>query len=518
MKAAELLPERFNVAAHFVDRNVAEGRGGRLAFLCQGRDVTYADLLELTNRTGNALLELGVAPGERVLVACLDTPEFLGAFWGAIKIGAVPVPVNTLLRAPDYLYQLNDSGAKVAVVSEPLLGELGRALAGAKGVERVLVGGGPAGGHLSLEERQAKASPRLDPAPTGRDDPAFWLYSSGSTGFPKGAVHLHHDMVICAETYAKQVLGIKPDDRVLSAAKLFFAYGLGNAGYFPLAVGAHAVLFPQRPTPQAMFEAIASRRPTLFFAVPTLFAAMLAVKDAEKQYDTKSLRLCVSAGEALPPELLQRWRERFGVDILDGIGTTETLHMFVSNLPGEIRPGYAGKAVPGYAAIVVDDAGRLVPDGEVGNLRIQGDSTMSHYWNQPEKTRATLFGEWIQTGDKFIREEDGWLRYCGRSDDMLKVGGIWVSPVEVEATLVAHQAVLEAAVVGREDEQKLVKPVAYVVLKDAAHASEAFADELREFVKARLAPYKAPRAIEFVKDLPKTATGKIQRFKLRAPA
>jgi benzoate-CoA ligase family protein len=518
MRAAELLPERFNVAAHFVDRNVAEGRGERPAFLCESRDVSYADLLELTNRTGNVLLELGVARGERVFVACLDSPEFLGAFWGAIKIGAVPVPVNTLLRAPDYLYQLNDSEARVAVISRPLLDAVGPALGDAKRLEHALVGGGPAGSHLRLEERQAKASPELQPAPTLRDDPAFWLYSSGSTGFPKGAVHLQHDMVICAETYAKQVLGIRASDRVLSAAKLFFAYGLGNAGYFPLAVGAHAVLYPQRPAPQAMFEVIARQRPTLFFAVPTLFAAMLAIPEAEKRYDTSSLRLCVSAGEALPPELLQRWRERFGVDIVDGIGTTETLHMFLSNRPGDVRPGYAGQAVPGYEAIVVDDAGRPVPDGEIGNLRIKGDSTMSEYWNQPEKTRATLHGEWIQTGDKFIREADGWFRYCGRSDDMLKVGGIWVSPAEVEATLVAHDAVLEAAVVGREDEQQLVKPVAYVVLKDAARASPPLADELRDFVKARIAPYKAPRAVQFVSELPKTATGKIQRFKLRAEA
>jgi benzoate-CoA ligase len=518
MKAAEFLPERFNVAAHFVDRNVAEGRGGRPAFVTEGRTLTYADLLELTNRTGNALRALGVGRGDRVFLACLDSPEFLGTFWGAIKLGAVPVPVNTLLRSADYLYQLNDSQAKVAVVSEPLLGEVGPALHEAKQLKHVLVGGGPPGRHRSLEELQAQASPELEPAPTSRDDPAFWLYSSGSTGFPKGAVHLQHDMVICSETYAKQVLGIRESDRVFSAPKLFFAYGLGNAGYFPLAVGAHAVLYPQRPAPQAVFEVIARHKPTLFFGVPTLFAAMLAIPEAEERYDTKSLRLCVSAGEALPPELLERWRERFGVDIIDGIGTTETLHMFLSNRPGNVKPGYAGQIVPGYEAIVVDDAGKQVALGEIGNLRIKGDSTMSGYWNQPEKTSATLHGEWIQTGDTFIREPDGWFRYCGRSDDMLKVGGIWVSPVEVEATLVAHPAVLEAAVVGREDEQQLVKPVAYVVLKDHDQASATFGDELRDFVKARIAPYKAPRAVEFVKDLPKTATGKIQRFKLRAGA
>jgi benzoate-CoA ligase len=355
----------------------------------------------------------------------------------------------------------------------------------------------------------------LAPAPTSRDDSAFWLYSSGSTGFPKGAVHLQHDMVVCAETYAKRVLGIRESDRVYSAAKLFFAYGLGNAGYFPLSVGAHALLYPQRPTPLAVFELIARQRPTLFFGVPTLYAGMLAVPDAER-YDTSSLRLCVSAGEALPAELYQRWRERFGVEILDGIGTTETLHMFISNRPGAVRPGSSGLPVPGYQTAIVDEGGRPVPRGEIGNLRIHGDSTMACYWNQPEKTRQALDGPWIQTGDKYYQDEEGYFWYCGRSDDMLKVGGIWVSPIEVEATLVAHAAVLEVAVVGHQDAEQLVKPKAFVVLKDAATPSPELAAELREFVKGRIAPYKAPRWVEFVAELPKTATGKIQRFKLRA--
>lgn len=514
MKASELLPEQFNAAVHFVDRNIAEGRGAFPAFVCEGRTLTYSDLLELTNRTGNALRELGVSRGDRVLMACLDAPEFLGTFWGAIKIGAVPVPVNTLLRSQDYLYLLDDTQAKVAVISAPLLAEIETVLGRSERLEHVLVAG-PPGRHLSFEKRVSEGSPVLEAAPTSRDAPAFWLYSSGSTGFPKGAVHLHHDMVVCAETYAKQVLGIHRDDRVLSAPKLFFAYGLGNAGYFPLAVGAHSVLFPHRPLPQSMFEMIDRHRPTLFFGVPTLYAGMLAVPEAEKRYDTSSLRLCVSAGEGLPAEFFHRWRERFGVEIIDGIGTTETLHMFISNRPGAVRPGSSGQVVPGYEAIVVDDAGRPVPDGEIGNLRIKGDSTMAGYWNQPERTSATLFGEWIQTGDKFTRDADGWFQYCGRSDDMLKVGGIWVSPVEVEATLAAHAAVLEAAVVGLEDENTLVKPVAFVVLKDSALASPALAEELREFVKGRIAHYKTPRRIEFLAELPKTATGKIQRFKLR---
>ncbi len=517
METWETLPAQFNVATWFVDRNVAEGRGARPAFHCADRVLTYADVLDLTNRTGNALRELGIAPEDRVLVLCLDAPEFLGAFWGAIKIGAVPVPVNTNMRASDYLYFLRDSRAKVAVISAPLLAEAGPVLGQAPNLKHVLVGGGAAPApYLSYEERVGRASATLAAAETSKDEAAFWLYSSGSTGFPKGAVHLHHDMVVCHETFAKQVLGIQPTDRIYSAAKLFFAYGLGNAGYFPMGAGAESILYPHRPTPESVFEIITQKRPTIFFGIPTLYAAMLAVKEAESRYDLSSLRLCVSAGEALPEELYARWRERFGVEIIDGIGTTEILHMFVSNPPGRARPGAAGLAVPGYEAIVVDDAGQPVPQGEIGNLRVKGDSTMAYYWNKHEKTKETLFGHWIQTGDKVYQDADGYFWYCGRADDMLKVGGIWVSPVEVEGTLIKHPAVLEAAVVGREDADRLVKPHAFVVLKGEAQASPALADELKAFVKDKIAPYKYPRWIEFVGELPKTATGKIQRFKLRA--
>jgi benzoate-CoA ligase len=303
---------------------------------------------------------------------------------------------------------------------------------------------------------------------------------------------------------------------VFSAAKLFFAYGLGNTGYLPAAVGAQAILFPHRPTPEGVFETLATRKPTLFFGVPTLYAAMLAVKEADKRWDLSSLRLCVSAGEALPEEIYTRWRERFGVEIIDGIGTTEILHIFLSNRPGAVRAGASGLPVPGYEAIVVDDEGRPVSAGEIGNLRVKGDSTMAYYWNKHEKTKETLFGPWIQTGDKYWQDPDGYFWYAGRADDMLKVGGIWVSPVEVEATLIKHAAVLEAAVVGSEDSDRLVKPKAFVVLKEPAQASAALADELKVFVKDKIAPYKYPRWIEFTSELPKTATGKMQRFKLRA--
>ncbi|PYO01462.1 MAG: benzoate-CoA ligase family protein [Candidatus Rokuibacteriota bacterium] len=516
MDASEHLPAQFNVATWFVDRHVSEGRSASPAFHYEDRVLTYGDVFDLANRTGNALRALGVGMEDRVLLLCLDSPEFLGAFWGAIKIGAVPIPVNTLMRAPDYLYFLNDSRAKVAVVSAPLMAEAGSILGQASHLRHVLVAGGAAGGHLSFEEQVAKASPTLDAASTSRDDTAFWLYSSGSTGFPKGAVHLHHDMWVCAETYAKQVLAIQPGDKVFSAAKLFFAYGLGNAGYFPMAVGAQSVLFPHRPTPEGVFEVLTRHRPTIFFGVPTLYAAMLAVKEAPKRFDLSSLRVCVSAGEALPEEIYTRWRERFGVEIIDGIGTTEILHIFLSNRPGHARPGSSGLPVPGYEARILDDDGHPVPSGEIGNLRVKGDSTMAFYWNKHEKTKETLFGAWIQTGDKYWQDKDGYFWYAGRADDMLKVGGIWVSPVEVEATLIKHSAVLEAAVVGREDSDRLVKPQAFVVLKEPAGASTALAEELKGFVKDKIAPYKYPRWIEFVHELPKTATGKIQRFKLRA--
>jgi benzoate-CoA ligase len=303
---------------------------------------------------------------------------------------------------------------------------------------------------------------------------------------------------------------------VFSAAKLFFAYGLGNAGYFPMGVGAQSVLFPHRPAPEAVFEVLQRHRPTIFFGVPTLYAAMLAVKEADRRFDLSSLRLCVSAGEALPDEIYRRWRERFGVEIIDGMGTTEILHICLSNPPGAARPGSSGQPVPGYEAIIVDEDGRPVPVGEIGNLRIKGDSTMAYYWNKHDKTKETLFGPWIQTGDKYSRDQEGYFWYAGRSDDMLKVGGIWVSPVEVEATLIRHAAVLEAAVVGKEDSDRLVKPQAFIVLKEPAQASPALAEELKAFVRDKIAPYKYPRWIEFVSELPKTATGKIQRFKLRS--
>jgi benzoate-CoA ligase family protein len=509
------IPDRFNAASFFVDRHVDEGRGGRVAFQHEGGTLTYGALHELVNRAGNAFRDLGLEREQRVLCLLLDTPEFLAAFWGAIKIGAVPVPVNTMMRAADYLYFLNDSRARVLVVSAPLYPVVEPILGEARFLRHVIVTGAPTGKALGFDALLDQASARLEAVETSKDDAAFWLYSSGSTGFPKGAVHLQHDMVVCLDSYARQVLGMTEADRTVSAAKLFFAYGLGNNMSFPMGVGGEGVLYPHRPLPEAMFDLIHRTRPTIFFGVPTLYAAMLQVKEAGSRYDLSSLRLCVSAGEALPEELYNRWGERFGVEILDGIGTTEILHIFLSNRPGRTRPGSTGLPVPGYEALIVDDEGRPVPRGEIGNLRVKGDSTMAYYWNQHEKTKNTLYGHWINTGDKYYEDEDGFFWYCGRGDDMLKVGGIWVSPIEVENTLVSHPAVLEVAVVGHEDEERLVKPKAYVVLKEGCAPGAALEAEIKQFVKDKIAAYKYPRWIEFVSELPKTATGKIQRFKLR---
>jgi benzoate-CoA ligase len=511
---ATALPEQFNVATYFVDRNVEEGRGDKTAIEFGSERITYRQVLEGVNRVGNALRGvLDVRIEERVLLLLLDCPEFVYSFFGAIKIGAVPVPTNTLLKAPDYEYILNDSRARVVIVSEALLPQL-QAIAPERLRylrEVVVVGGAPRGTRTFSSLLEA-GSVELEAEPTSKDDAAFWLYSSGSTGFPKGCVHLHHDMVVCCDMYGRGVLGITEQDRCYSVAKLFFAYGLGNGLYFPFSVGATTVLFPGPPTPANVFSIVEKHKPTLFFSVPTNYAQLLA---QETGADFSSVRYGVSAGEALPAALFERFQQRFGVEILDGIGSTEISHIFISNQPGAIRPGSSGKLVPGYEAKIIDEDGASVPHGEIGNLLIKGDSTCSMYWNKHEKTKDTIEGHWIRTGDKYSQDADGYFWYAGRSDDMLKVGGIWVSPIEVENALVEHQSVLEAGVVGREDRDQLTKPLAYVVPKPGVEGTHELARELQDFVRAKLAEYKRPRWIEFVSELPKTATGKTQRFKLR---
>lgn len=510
------IPESLNAATVFIDRHVREGRGGRVALRCGDQEVTYAQLAENVNRTGNALRRLGVRPEERILLAMLDAPDFVYAFWGAIKIGAVPVPVNTFMQSDEYAYMLDDSRASVVMASAEVWPTLAPAATRSRWLRHRIVTGGAFDTALSFPQLLASESVALEPELTHRDDPALWLYSSGSTGTPKGVVHMHRDLVFCCETYGREVLAIMPDDVTFAAPRLFFAYGLGGGMYFALYAGATAVLVPERPTPDSVFVAINRYRPTLFFGVPTLYAAMLQIKDTEQKYDLSSVRLCASAGEPLPGELFLRWRERFGVEILDGIGSTEVLHIFLSNRGGQVQPGSSGIPVPGYELRITDDRGAEVPQGEIGDLLVKGGSVTVGYWHKLEATRRALQGEWIRTGDKYYCDAEGVYWYCGRSDDMLKVSGQWVSPAEVEGLLFQHPAVLEAAVVGWEDENRLIKPKAFVVLKQGHVASTALAQELQTFVREHTLPHKYPRWVEFVTDLPKTATGKIQRYKLRA--
>ncbi len=520
------IPTIFNAATYFVDRNIDEGRGEKTAVVYEGQEFSYGQVAEMVNRAGNALRDLGLQWEQRALLLLLDCPEYVAAFFGAMKIGAIPIPTNTLLKPPDYSYLLNDSRAAFAVVSEQLLPLLEPVRAECHFLKEVIVVCAQPGdnatqaaykskGYRLFHEICAAASPQLEPVPTSKDDAAFWLYSSGTTGFPKGAVHLHRNMVYCAEFYAKGILHMTEDDRCFSVAKLFFAYGLGNGLYFPFAVGGSTVLFPGRPEPRKVFETITKTRPTLFFSVPTSYAALLTVPEAEKEYDLSSVRAGVSAGEALPKPVWERFKERFGVEILDGIGSTEILHIFISNRLGQIKPGSSGQIVPGYQAKIVDDTGRELGPNEEGHLIIQGDSTCAYYWNKHDKTKETIIGDWIRTGDKYHMDEDGYYWYHGRADDMIKAGGIWVSPVEVENVLAEHPSVLEAGVVGHTDADELVKPYAYIVLKSGYTAGAELEAELKQFVKDKIAVYKYPRWITFVESLPRTATGKLQRFKLR---
>ena len=534
------LPRAYNAALEFIDANLARGRAEKVAFIDTTGRYTYGELAERVNRAGNALRALGAGMETRVLLCMLDGIDFPAVFWGAIKAGCVPVPINTLLTSGDYAHLLRDSRARIVVVSEALTERFTAALDHQPHVEHVVVAADealrdvrpaamPTGsgsdaelpeaaggfGRHHLADLLAAASPQLDPAPTTCDDVAFWLYTSGSTGTPKGSMHLHRDLITTAEHYGVATLGIRENDLVYSAAKLFFAYGLGNGMTFPFYVGATAVVLPGRPTPEAVMGLLREHRPTIFYGVPTLYGAMLALPLDSRGDGSSRLRLAVSAGEALPADIGTAWEERFGAPILDGLGSTEMLHIFLSNREGDVRYGTSGTAVAGYELMVVDETGKPAAPGEIGELWVNGDSSAVAYWNQREKSLATFHGPWTRTGDKYVVDEEGYYHYCGRTDDMLKVGGQWVSPFEVESALLGHEAVLEAAVVAAEDEHGLVKPKAFVVTREGVAPDAGLAAALQEFVKDRLAPFKYPRWIEFAGDLPKTATGKIQRFKLR---
>ena len=511
------VPRDYNAAHDLIERNLAAGRGAKIAYIDDAGATTYAQLAERVDRFASGLTALGLDMEQRVMIAMLDTIDWPVAFLGAIKAGIVPVAVNTLLTTKEYEFMLADSRARALVVSEALLPAFAPLLQRLPFLKHVIVSGAEARGHLAFKDVLAKGQPKLAAAPTTRDDPCFWLYSSGSTGMPKGTVHVHSGMIVTAELYARPILGISEKDIVFSAAKLFFAYGLGNALSFPLAAGATTILMAERPTPAAVFKRLTEKKPTIFYGVPTLYAALLADPNFPRK-EALALRICTSAGEALPPQIGKSFKEKTGVEVLDGIGSTEMLHIFLSNRPGDVRPGTTGKPVPGYELKLTDEQGNEVKRGDLGELQIGGPTSANGYWNNREKSRSTFIGTWTRSGDKYSQDADGYYVYGGRSDDMLKVSGIYVSPAEVEAALVSHDAVLEAAVVGAEDENRLVKPKAYIVLKAGRNGDEKLQAALQQHVKDRLAPYKYPRWIEFVPELPKTATGKIQRFKLRAAA
>jgi 4-hydroxybenzoate-CoA ligase len=514
-----------NAADYFVDRHEREGRNASLMCRDPWRSLGYGELAEATRRFAGALRSAGIAREQRVVLLLLDTIDFPIAFWGAIRAGVVPVPINTLLPHEIIGYILADSRATALVISAPLVEPLLPVLHSVGDLRHIIVAQPNGGATGAIDDRRAIGFDAFaaggDPATaivdTSPDEVAFWLYSSGSTGAPKGVRHVHGSLRATADTYGAQVLGIRQDDTIFSAAKAFHAYGLGNSLTFPMAVGASSVLLPDRPTPDAVLDTLERHQPTMFAGVPTLYAAMLANPRIGPKAGSQRLRRCISAGEALPDDIGRRWFSMVGVDILDGIGSTEMLHIFLSNREDDVRYGTSGKPVPGYEAMILDEHGARAPNGEAGELVVRGPSAAEGYWNQRDKSRHTFRGEWTHTGDTYIRDADGYYRFCGRTDEMLKVSGVWVSPFEVEEALVSHPAVLESAVIGSQDADGLTKPKAFVVLQEAAKQQDAetVKELLKTHVKERIGVWKYPRWVEFVDGLPKTATGKIQRFRLR---
>ena len=520
----DLLQRRpYNAVADFVDAQVARGLGKKIAFIDADRSLSYDELQASTCRFAAALRSLGLRPEERLALLLYDTVDFPVAFWGGVRAGIVVLPLNTLLTAEQYAYILSDSRASAIVAAAPLARTLVPVLDRLPRLRTViLVGSGseeraafPGRSVHDLADLLADESPSLFAAPTLSDEVAFWMYTSGSTGEPKAVKHVHTTMMAAARLMGRSVIGIREDDVVFSAAKLSFSYGLGNAMAFPMSVGATTVLLSQRATPEAVFEVARRHRPTIFYGVPTLYAAMLAHSDMGSGIGSDRLRLAISAGEALPAHLGERWRASAGVEVLDGIGSTEMFQTFLSNRQDDVRYGTTGKPVPGYDLDIVDEHGHHLPDGEIGELIVRGPTAGEGYWNQRAKSRRTFAGEWTHTGDKFFRDGEGYYHYCGRTDDMFKVSGMWVSPFEVEAALASHEAVLEAAVIGKEDADGLIKPKAFIVLRNGYAADEGLIETLRVHVKACAGPWKYPRWIDVRPDLPRTATGKIQRFKLR---
>ncbi|MGB6485008.1 MAG: benzoate-CoA ligase family protein [Candidatus Acidiferrales bacterium] len=522
------IPEQLNIADEFVSRPARE-HPQRIAILGEPRPFPYREVEQAVNRAANVLREWGCKPGDRVLIALPDSIDFIAAFFGAAKIGAIAVPVNSLARAADYAYYLADTGARIAIVHKSVFGICpdrwpgvlevvaiaGECASETHDRERAMAESLSARTVVSWEEQCERASPECATYRTAATDPAFFLYTSGSGGTPKAAIHRHEDMVHTSRGYAHGVLGLRPDDITYSVSKLFFAYGLGNGMYFPFSAGASTVLDPGKPKPERTAEVLKKYRPTILFSVPTFFAALLREADRGLALDCSSLRMAVSAGETLPAEIFEQFKKKFGVEILDAIGSTEMLHMFLSSRPGLARPGSCGSEVPGCGAKILNDDGAEVPRGEIGNLWVRGGSAFAGYWNKDELTAGAKKGEWVLTGDKFTCDADGYFHYCGRTDDMMKVAGMWVSPSEVENALLAHPAIAEVAVVAQANENGLIHPGAYVVVKNGIEIRAELAQEIRDWLRQKMVSYKCPQTVQFVENLPKTATGKIQRFLLR---
>jgi len=499
-------PERFNIADYFLDARVRDGRGDRTAILCDGGPRTYLDVQRDANRFGNLLLAAGVQPEQRVIIALRDRPEFVAAFFGALKIGAVVVMLNPDLPVQDIAYFLEYTRARVALVESECAGPFGRAAERARHLARLLILGS-----RETEAELAEADEALETFPSHRDDGAIWLFSGGTTGRPKAVVQTHTSFANTTDCYARQVIGYRESDVTLSVPKLYFGYATGSNLLFPFAAGAACALFPERCTAEAIFRRIAQFRPTVLINVPTMIQHMVSHPEGARQ-DLSSLRLATSAGEALPVELHARWMELFGVELLDGLGTAEMWHIFISNRPGAVRPGTLGQVVPGFEVKVCDESGQAVPDGEVGWLWVRGNSRALGYWHEMEKTRSAFRGEWYVSGDLLRRDGDGYFTYSGRADDLLKVGGKWLAPQELEGCLLQHPAVIEAAVVGVIDAHGLTKPHAFVV---ARGPTDGLAEALQAFARDRLEPYKQPRVVTFVETLPRTHLGKVDRGKLR---